>query len=97
MSKITKATFKSFMKKNEGSVLIRRESAFDGMTDCVQADRGASFVKVSPADYPCANNFGVQGVWLVGGSGNSFSEYNDGVHKGIHVYNCCGSFTVATR
>ncbi len=36
MKKITKATFKSFIKKNEGKLFFQRMSNFDGMTDCVE-------------------------------------------------------------
>ena len=43
------------------------------------------------------NNLGIQGVWLVNGSRDSFREYDDGDFRGIHVYNCCGSFTVAVK
>ena len=93
MSKITKATFKSFLRKNPNFVL-RVKSSFDGMTDCVQSVDGG-FVRPSAADYPCDNNLGFRGVWLVGGGRDSFREYNDGRRKGIEVYNCCGSFIVA--
>lgn len=43
------------------------------------------------------NNLGIQGVWLVNGSRDSFTAYDDGVFQGIHVYNCCGSFVVAVK
>lgn len=36
MKKITKATFKSFIKKHEGNMFIQYISDFDGMTDCVE-------------------------------------------------------------
>jgi hypothetical protein len=95
MSKITKATFKSFVRKNEGKLLIRVDGQFDGMTDCVQPNADARFVKAVVADRFHENNVGVQGVWLVGGSGNFFRDYETATHKGIEVYNCCGSSVVA--
>lgn len=36
MKKITKATFKSFLKKNEGHLYIQKISNFDGMTDSIE-------------------------------------------------------------
>lgn len=36
MSKITKTTFKSFIKKNEGKLLIQTKSAFDSMSDGIR-------------------------------------------------------------
>lgn len=36
MKKITKATFKSFLKKNEGKLFIQTKASFDGMSDCVE-------------------------------------------------------------
>jgi len=95
--KITKATFKSFLKKNSGKLYIRTKSHFDGMTDCVEqcADQGWS--KITDAEYKHENNLGIQGVWLVGGSRDYFTAYNDGKFSGIDVYNCCGHFMVGVR
>lgn len=36
MKKITKATFKSFIKKNENKMFLQIKSDFDGMSDCVE-------------------------------------------------------------
>lgn len=36
MSRVTKATFKSFIKKNEGKLFIQINGDFDGMSDCVE-------------------------------------------------------------
>lgn len=36
MKKITKTTFKSFLKKNAGNLFIQSVSDFDGMSDCVE-------------------------------------------------------------
>lgn len=94
MSKITKATFKSFLRKNESKVLVKVGSSFDPMVDCVMpvADK---FEPAREANYPCENNLGLAGVWLVGGSRDYFTEYvKDGL-VGIRVSNCCGAFVVA--
>lgn len=95
MAKITKATFKSFLRKNPNFVL-KVGSRFDGMTDCVQTVKD-SFSRPVKADFACDNNLGYQGIWLVGGSRDSFTEFNEGGLKGISVYNCCGSFVVAVE
>ncbi len=97
MAKITRATFKSFVAKNRDRLLIRCESAFDGMTDCVQTNHGAQFKALRPSDRTFENNLGIMGVWLVGQSRDYFREFSEGDLQGIHVYNCCGSFTVAVR
>ena len=95
--KITIATIKAFIKNNAGNLFIKVNSSFDGMVDCVMPTDNKQFVRAEKAYHPCDNNLGIQGVWLVNGSRDSFTAYDDGVFQGIHVYNCCGSFIVATR
>jgi len=97
MAKITKATLKSFIKKNQGKLYISNKSSFDGMYDYVMPSGDNSFTLSMAAGYPNENNLGIQGVWLVGGSRNSFLEVTVGGFKGINVYNCCGEFTLAVR
>ena len=58
---------------------------------------GDSFEVAKDANYPCENNMGLAGVWLVGGSRDYFTEYADGLLRGIRVSNCCGSFTIAVK
>lgn len=97
MSKITKATFKSFIRKNEGKLFIKVGSSFDGMSDCVMPVENAQWAPLEKSSNPHENNLGYAGVWLVGGSGrygNSFEPIQKDGFKGIRVYNCCGSFTV---
>jgi len=36
IKKITRATLKSFIKKNKCQLYVKVVSSFDGMTDCVQ-------------------------------------------------------------
>lgn len=95
--RITKSTFKSFIRKNDGKLFINKRSQFDGMIDGVEYNRDSQFAKVVPAERVWDNNLGIQGVWLVNGSRDSFTEYEDTEYKGIHVYNCCGSFILATK
>lgn len=95
MAKITKSTFKSFLRKNP-TFMLQVGSRFDGMTDCVQQVKD-SFSRPRKADYPCDNNLGFAGMWLVGGGRDYFYEFNEGGLRGIRVSNCCGSFTVAVK
>jgi len=122
MKKITKATFKSFVKKNTDKLFIQLCSDFDGMSDCVEfiPSNQRKFVEmkkdtVSDSDYRYGleqgktreqietsffNNkytLGYRGIWLVNHSRDSFQAYDDEQFTGIHVYNCCGSFTVAIK
>jgi hypothetical protein len=96
--KITKATFKSFMKKNVGKLFIQEKSRFDGMYDCVMQSGDKTFVPLQKADSTHENNLGYAGIWLVQGSRDYFREYYDADgFIGINVYNCCGEFTVAIK
>lgn len=95
MAKITKATFKSFLRKNEGKVLIRVDGAFDGMTDCRQETGQKEFTPLRKDERVWDNNLGYAGVWLVGGSRNSFRPYEKDGLVGIEVWNCVRDFVVA--
>lgn len=97
MSKITLATFKSFVNKNRASLLISNKSDFDGMVDGVRDCESKGFRPVSPPIPFTRNTLGISGVWLVNGCRNYFTAYsNDGL-EGIEVTNCCGNFIVAVR
>lgn len=93
--KITLATIKSFVKKNEGNLWINVKSSFDGMTDCVESlHRG--FKQATKGDH-YENSLGIQGAWFVGQSRDYFKEYHDPIFDGFEVYNSCGSFILATK
>ena len=94
--KITLATFKSFIKKNRENLLVRVSSDFDGMQDCVVANRDAKF-KPAVACGNENNTLGISGVWLVGSSRDYFTEFEVPGYKGFRVSNCCGSFAVAIK
>ena len=86
MTKITKATLKSFVRKNEGKIFVNVRSEFDGMVDgCVSSRRGFQKVEsINLRDY-------------VVYSRNFFYEYNEEGFNGIRVSNCCGDFIIATQ
>ena len=96
--KITLATIKSFIRKNP-TLYIKKSSNFDGMYDCVMPNQNAQFeLAQTPAENQNYKNcLGIQGAWFVFESSDYFSVYDDGIYKGYHVYNCCGSFTIATK
>lgn len=95
MKKFTAATAKSFIKKNKDSLLIRVKSDFDGMTDCVEHNRDARFVKAEASSYVGENNQGINGVWFVLGGRDYFTpQYVNEVLVGFGCSNCCGSWEV---
>lgn len=97
MKKFTAATAKSFIKKHRAILLIKVSSDFDGMTDCVQFDRGAKFAKAASNSYGenCKNTLGISGVWFVGGSRDYFKPtYAGETLTGFSCCNCCGSWEV---
>ena len=92
MKKITKATIKSFIKKNEGKLFIKKLSSFDGMQDCVMPDND-SFSQVQKTRFHIPHTLGIKKAWFVGGE--HYTEYKDDTFAGYKVYNCCGSFILA--
>lgn len=94
--KITRATFKSFIKKNADKLFIRKESRFDGMIDGMSYDRDAQFVPAGKSEINIEHTLGVNGVWLVLDSRDYFARYEDASFVGFKVLNCCGSFVLAT-
>lgn len=94
-AKITKATFKSFLKRNAGNLHILVRSTFDGMTDCCEQTGQKAFAPARETTRDTGYTYGYEGIYLVNGGGDRFSLHNSGGFLGIRVYNCCGSFTVA--
>ncbi len=96
-TKPTKATLKSFVNKNRGSLLIKNESDFDGMIDSVTSNENPRWRKATENNSANRINYtlGIQGIHLVGGSRNYISYFNTETLSGFHVCNCCGSFSVA--
>lgn len=88
MNKITLATYKSFVKKNAGTLQYKSLSHFDGMVDCVMPVE-MDWIDVENYEDLLNNKIG----WLVGHS----RDYFDAIENGIRVYNACGSFMVRTK
>ena len=92
----TKTTFKSFVKKNAASLLVKVNSEFDSMSDCVRTADGAwRMVEQGAIQLDKPYTMGIPGVWLVGGGRDWFEAYETQDVIGIRGANCCGSFTVA--
>lgn len=101
MSKPTLATVKKFIKESGENLLIKKKSEFDGMSDGTVTIRDAQFTKALKSEH-CEEQFGkdhklgVHGAWFVFGSRDHITEFETATHKGFDVFNCCGSFTLAT-
>lgn len=93
--KITLATVKSFVRKAQ-NLHIRTKSQFDGMTDCVMPTDNNGFTPVRQSENHFEHTLGVAGAWFVLGGGDRCSAYEDDNFKGFSIYNCCGSFLLAT-
>ena len=96
MKKITRATIKSFVKKNRDNLLINVHSDFNGMIDGLDFfDDG--FIPAKHTDRDLEYTMGVEGAYLVPMSRNWFYHYEENGLVGITASNSCGSFTVAIR
>ena len=105
MKKATRATVKSFVKKNRSDLLIKVGSRFDGMTDCVEEvkseftpalDVGTGYnFDGEEFDRTNKNNLGIQGLWLVLGGRDFVSWFETESHVGLNVYYSCGEFWIA--
>lgn len=92
--RITLATIKSFIKKNQNGLYIKTKSDFNGMTDCVEEVK-SDFKRISPAKTASQYNLGITGAWFVGSSRDYFTKYEDDFMVGYEIYNSCGSFILA--
>jgi len=92
--KITLATVKSFIKKAGDSLHILTSDRFDGTQDMVCSTGETEFSKAIKTEFS-RRNLGVCGAFFVGG--DRFEKYAKGQFDGILVYNCCGSFILATK
>lgn len=101
MAKVTRATLKSFIKKNLGNLYIKVNSKFNGMVDCVMPldDSEYRVAKISLNDFvaPPANTLGIDGAWFVGGSRDYFTKIENESFEGYEVYNCVGSFELVVK
>lgn len=92
---ITLATFKKFVRENEGRLLIRTSSYFDGMIDGRTHVKNPAFSPATPTAGRDEHGLGYAEIHLVLGSRDYFTAFDEGEYTGIGVSNCCGSFTVA--
>lgn len=95
--KITMATLKSFAKRNGDSLYFQELRSFSGMTDCVEENEDRRWIKTEITDKTNYYRTGIQGVYTVGSSRDYFKFYEDERYIGIYVYNCCGSWILATK
>ena len=95
--RITKATFKSFIRKHANDLYVMNLSDFDALVDGVRQVEDAGFRKAELTERSNNHTLGIAGVWLVGRSRDYFTAYEKDGFRGIEVYNSCGSFVVATR
>ena len=93
-SKITLATVKSFIRKNQANLYIQNLSRFNGMSDMVEATLDG-FTKAEIKLSSTNNDLGINGAWFVGRSNDYFTPFDSIAFTGIHVYNSCGSFNLA--
>jgi len=83
MKKINLATFKSFLKKNEGNVFFKQE------TDVI-SDEGSFQIDGKETETSLEKVYDQN---ILTYSGNYFSE----IENGFNVYNCCGSWNFYTK
>lgn len=95
MKKITRATFKAFVKKNSDKLLAKVKSDFNGMTDCVEYFEDAEYAPAKKSGIDAVeHNLGFSAIWLVGGSRDCFKLIDNDKYFGYSVSNCCGSFEI---
>jgi len=99
--KITLATVKSFIKKNQDQLFIKLISKFDGMTDGISFTKDAGFIPAEKDTTESKNSdyndrtHGIKGAWFVGSSRDYFTAFEDDNLIGYKVSNSCGSFILA--
>jgi len=86
MKKITKATIKSFLRKNQGKVYCQTLSYFDGQIDGTTYCKESEWKLTDKAD-----------AAMIDIMRNYFSPYEDKDYIGYNVYNCCGNYNIAIR
>ncbi len=95
---INRNTLKSFIKNNmEHGVYVANLSDYEEDIDSVIPNDDPEVLKVYDYNEQDQNSFGIDGIWLVSGSRNSFTRYENEKYLGIKVYNCCGNFIVFVK
>lgn len=95
--RITKATLKSFIKRNSDKIYTNELSSYDGMQDMVtKRESGFTPAEVDMEKVNKGEHYILDGVYLVYGK-NWFDLYEDDNFIGIEVYNSCGNSVVAIK
>ena len=91
---ITAITVRSFVKRNEGKVFIKKTAEFDGMTDCVEQ----IVDNWHEADYclDIRRGIGLQGVYIIDGR-TYYYPYEDSEFVGYRYSNCVESGMIAVK
>lgn len=93
--RITIATVKSFIRRNEGNLFQQGISGFNGMTDMVEQIEDV-LAPAIPTESNVKYSLGILGAHFVGRSRDHFSPFESGAYVGYQVSNACGSFVIAT-
>ena len=94
--KITRATIKSFVKKNFNNLYIKNLTEFDGMQDMTVANKNAEFRKAVPTQRDFNYTLGVDGAYVLPNR-NLFDPFENENYVGYNVWNCCGEFVIAIK
>ena len=92
--KVTLATLKAFVRRNEGRLLIKERSYFDGMIDGAAYIENPRFVPAEPTTSHPRNTLGIAGAWVLS-SRNRISRSTEGDLTIFKIDNCWGSFELA--
>lgn len=95
--RITLATIKSFLRRNQGQVYIKITSHFDGMIDGTREVDSPAFELARTTDRNMQYTLGLAAAWFVGESRDWFGAYEDEQYQGYTVSNCCASFIIAIK
>jgi hypothetical protein len=99
--KITLTTLKKFIRDNQDNLFIKSKYSFDGMIDGIRQNSNPIFEPIKKDnrdyEYTLQHTQGILGCWLVLGSRDYFTYYNNNEYEGIEVDNSCGNFIVAKK
>lgn len=97
MAKATRATIKSFIRKNPDTLLIFTKRRFDGMTDGCESTGETGFSPAFKTTDHIDYTLGIQGAWFVGSSRDYITPFEKDGIVGFEVDNCCGSFAIGVK
>lgn len=91
---ITAITVRSFVKRNEGKVFIKKTAEFDGMTDCIEQISD----NWHEAEYclDIRRGIGLQGVYIIDGR-TYYYAYEDSEFVGYRYSNCVERGIIAVK